>query len=134
MTDKYTLNSIDKVKNLLEQDNYTESIVHGKKIVDRLVLNTHQTIFKRKLIRKPAYPIKQAESILSFVETNPELKKIADKKTIKQTIKWYGKFKEFNLNPESKQAKKPAKFAKKTIHLLTLLNHSAIKVKSYFKK
>jgi hypothetical protein len=91
-------------------------------------------VFKRKPARKPLYPTRQAEKLLAVATEKPELKKIVDKKTIKQTIKWYAKYKEFQSNPDSKQAKNPSKFAKKTYHLITLLNLSRIKVKTYFSK
>lgn len=134
MTDKRTIQGIDKIKTAIESEDFNKAILGGKQIIDRLILSSHYTIFKRKLLRKPAFPTRQAESILNVTSTKPELKKIIDKKTIKQTLKWYTKYKEFSTNSDSKQAKKPSKFAKKTVHLITLLNLSSIKVKTYFKK
>lgn len=134
MTDKRTIQGIDKIKTAIESEDFNKAILGGKQIIDRLILSSHYTIFKRKLLRKPAFPTRQVESILNVTSTKPELKKIIDKKTIKQTLKWYTKYKEFSTNSDSKQAKKPSKFAKKTIHLITLLNLSSIKVKTYFKK
>lgn len=134
MTDKRTLNGIDKIKNSIEEGNYNDAVLKGKTLIDNLILSSHFFIFKRKPVRKPLFPTRQAEKLLNAVTEKPELKKIIDKKTIKQTLKWYSKFKDFKTDPESKQAKNPSKFAKKTYLLITLLNLSSIKVKSYFRK
>ena len=134
MTDKRTLNGIDKIKNSIEEKNFSAAIKSSKTIIDNFVLNSHFNIFKRKPVRKPLFPNRQAEKILNITSEKPELKKIVDKKTIKQTLKWYSKYKDFISNPDSKQAKNPSKFAKKTYHLISLLNLSSIKVKTYFRK
>ncbi len=134
MTTKRTITGIDKIKNAIDKEQYDQAISGGKRIIDILVFLSHFTIFKRKPAKKPAMPTRQVESILKVTTSKPELKKIIDKKTIKQTLKWYSKYKEYSTNTESKQAKKPSKFAKKTIHLISLLNLSSIKVKTYFKK
>jgi hypothetical protein len=134
MTDKRTLNGIDKIKNSIEEEKYNDAVLKGKTLIDNLVLSSHFSIFKRKPVRKPLFATRQAEKLLTVVNEKPELKKIIDKKTIKQTLKWYSKFKDYKSNPDSKQAKNPSKFAKKTYHLITLLNLSSIRVKSYFRK
>ena len=134
MTDKRTLNGIDKIKNSIEEKNFAAAIKSGKVLIDNLVLNSHLTIFKRKPLRNPQFPTRQAEKILNEANLKPELKKIVDKKTMKQTLKWYAKYKDFIADPKSKQAKNPSKFAKKTFHLISLLNLSSIKVKTYFRK
>ena len=134
MTDKRTLKGIDQIKDSIDLKNYEKAIFNGKDIIDNLVLNSHYWLFKNKPARKPLYPIRQAEKILTIIETKPELKKIIDKKTIKQTLKWYSKYKDFHTEPTSKQAKNPSKFAKKTFHIISLLNLSAVKIKSNFRK
>jgi len=134
MTDKRTLKGIDQIKDSIELKNYERAIFNGKDIIDNLVLNSHYWLFKNKPARKPLYPIRQVEKILNVIETKPELKKIIDKKTIRQTLKWYSKYKDYYTDQTSKQAKNPSKFAKKTFHIISLLNLSAIKIKSNFRK
>jgi len=134
MTDKKILKGIDTIKDSIELENYAAAINNGKAVIDNLVLNAHYRIFKRKPARKPVYPIKEVENILDATTTKPELKKIIDRKTIKQTLKWYSKYKDFTTDATSKQAKNPSKFAKKTFHIIGLLNLSNIKVKTYFSK
>ena len=134
MTDKRTLKGIITIKDSIELKNYDIAITNGKSVIDNLVLNAHYKIFKNKPARKPLYPIKEVEKILSATTTKPELKKIVDRKTIKQTLKWYSKYKDFKTDSGSKQARNPSKFAKKTFHIIGLLNLSNIKVKTYFSK
>lgn len=134
MTDKRTLKGIDKIKDSLHLKEYNKAINGSKTLIDKLVLDSHYWIFKRKPIKKPSIPIKQTESLLTLTEKQPDLKKIVNKKTIKQTLKWYNKYKDFLNDPGSKPAKNPSKFAKKTFHVLTLLNLSALKIKSNFRK
>lgn len=134
MTDKRTLKGIDKVKDSIDQKDFTAAIASSKTIIDNLILNSHYWLFKSKPARKPAFPIKQVEKILNVASSKPELKKLVNKKTIKQTYKWYFKFKDFQSDPLSKQAKNPSKFAKKTFHIITLLNLSATKIKANFRK
>lgn len=134
MTDKKTLKGIDTIKDSIELKNYAVAINNGKDLIDNLVLNAHYKIFKNKPTRKPLYPIKEVEKILDATESKPELKKIVDRKTIKQTLKWYSKYKNFTTDAASKQARNPSKFARKTFHIIGLLNLSSIKVKTYFSK
>lgn len=134
MTDKKTLRGIVTIQDSIELKKYDVAISNGKTIIDDLVLKAHYNIFKKKTARKPLYPIKEVENILNVTSTKPELKKIVDKKTIKQTLKWYSKYKDFKTDTQSKQAKNPSKFAKKTFHIIGLLNLSNIKVKTYFSK
>jgi hypothetical protein len=134
MTDKRTLKGIDKIKDSIALENYERAIRNGKDIIDNLILNSHYWLFKNKPTRKPLYPIGQVEKILNITESKPELKKLIDKKTIKQTLKWYSKYKDFCTDPASKQAKNPSKFAQKTFHVISLLNLSTIKIKSNFRK
>ncbi len=134
MTDKKTLRGIVTIQDSIELKNYDVAISSGKTIIDDLVLKAHYNIFKNKPARKPLYPIKEVENILHVTSTKPELKKIVDKKTIKQTLKWYSKYKDFKTDAHSKQAKNPSKFARKTFHIIGLLNLSNIKVKTYFSK
>lgn len=134
MTTKKTLRGIDTIKDSIELKKYNEAISSGKTIIDDLVLNAHYNIFKKKPTRKPLYPIKEVENILNVTSTKPELKKIVDKKTIKQTLKWYSKYKDFKTDAGSKQAKNPSKFAEKTFHIIALLNLSNIRVRTYFSK
>jgi hypothetical protein len=134
MTDKRTLKGIDTIKDSIELKNYDDAISSGKSVIDNLVLTAHYRIFKNKPARKPVYPIKQVEKILNATTAKPELKKIVDRKTIKQTLKWYSKYKDFKTDAASKQAKNPHKFAKKTFHIIGLLNLSSLKLKTYFSK
>lgn len=134
MTEKQTLKVIDRIKDSLIAKDYKKAIIGSKNLIDKLVLDSHFWIFKRKLIKKPLIPIRQIESILALTDKQPELKKIINKKTIKQTLKWYSKYEIYLTDPLSKPAKNPAKFAKKTFHVLTLLNLSALKIKSNFYK
>jgi hypothetical protein len=134
MTDKRTLKGIDTIKDSIELKNYDDAITNGKNVIDNLVLSAHYRIFKNKPARKPLYPTKEVEKILNATAIKPELKKIVDRKTIKQTLKWYSKYKDFKTDSTSKQAKNPSKFAKKTFHIISLLNLSSIKVKTYFSK
>ena len=134
MTDKRTLKGIDIIKDSIELKEYDVAINNGKDIIDNLILSAHYRIFKNKPARKPIYPIKEVEKLLNATATKPELKKIVDRKTIKQTLKWYSKYKDFKTDSASKQAKNPSKFAKKTFHIIGLLNLSSIKVKTYFSK
>ncbi len=134
MTDKRTLKGIDRIKDSIELENYETAINNGKNIIDNLVLNSHYWLFKNKPARKPLYPIKQVDRILNVVTTKPELKKIVDKKTIKQTLKWYSKFKEYKTDITSKPAKNPSKFAKKTFHVISLLNLTSLRLKTYYRK
>lgn len=134
MTDKRTLKGIDTIKDSIELENYTAAIKDGKAVIDNLVLNAHYRIFKNKPARKPLYPIKEVEKILAATTAKPGLKKIIDRKTIKQTLKWYSKYKDFTTDTSSKPARNPSKFAKKTYHIIGLLNLSSIKVKTYFSK
>lgn len=134
MTDKKTLKGIDTIKDSIELKNYDDAIASGKTIIDDLVLKAHYNIFKKKTSRKPIDPIKEVENILNVTDSKPELKRIVDKKTIKQTLKWYSKYRDFTNDSASKQAKNPSKFAKKTFHIIGLLNLSNIKVKTYFSK
>jgi len=134
MTDKRTLKGIDRIKGSIDVKNYDNAINNGKTIIDNLVLNSHYWLFKNKPTRKPLYPIKHVEKILNIVISKPELKKIVDKKTIKQTLKWYAKYKDYKTDVTSKPAKNPAKFAKKTFHIITLLNLTSLRLKTYFRK
>ncbi len=134
MTAKKTLKGIDTIKDSIELKNYALAINNGKNVIDDLILNSHYRIFKNKPARKPLYPIKEVEKILNATDTKPELRKIVNKRTIKQTLKWYTKYKNFTTDASSKQAKNPSKFAKKTFHIIGLLNLSNIKVRTYFAK
>lgn len=134
MTDKRTLNGIDKIKNSIESKEYTIAFKNSKSIIDSLVLNSHYWIFKRKPAKKPLYPTRQIEGLLRMTKTKPETKKIIEKKTFKQTLKWYTKYQDMLKDPECKTAKNPSKFAKKTLHVIQLLNMSAVKIKSNFRK
>lgn len=134
MTDKRTIKGIDKVKDSIEQKNYTNAISNSKTIIDKLILDSHYWLFKTKPNRKPLYPVKQVEKILTETSVKPELKKLINKKAIKQTLKWYEKYKDYSTDTNSKPAKNPSKFAKKTFHIITLLNISAAKIKANFSK
>lgn len=134
MTDKRTLKGIDRIKDSLELKNYEIAINNGKNIIDNLVLNSHYWLFKNKPARKPIFPLRQIERILNITGTKPELKKIVDKKTIKLTLKWYSKYKEYKTDPTSKPAKNPSKFAKKTFNVITLLNITTLRLKTYYRK
>jgi hypothetical protein len=134
MTDKRTLNGIDKIKDSIENKEYSRAFKSSKTIIDNLVLNSHYWIFKRKPAQKPLYPIKQVEGLLRMTKTKPETKKIIEKKTFKQILKWYVKYQSFIDDPQSKTAKNPSKFAKKTLHVIQLLNMSAVKIKTNLSK
>ena len=134
MTTKKTLRGIDTIKDSIQLKKYNEAISSGKTIIDDLVLNAHYNIFKKRSTRRSLYPIKEVENILNVTSTKPELKKIVDKKTIKQTLKWYSKYKDFKTDAASKQARNPSKFAEKTFHIIALLNLSNIRVRTYFSK
>jgi len=133
MTDKRTLNSLERIKRLVEEKQYTIAFKSSKTLLDKLVLASHENIFKKKLTQKPAFPVRQVERIITFSKSRPELKKITDKKVFKQTLKWYDKHQEIMNTDSVGASKNPHKFAKKTVHLLTLLHHTSLKIKSYFK-
>lgn len=134
MTDKRVLKGINKIKDSIESKDYLNAIKSGKGVIDNLVLNSYYWIFKRKPQVKPLYPTKQIIALLNKAKVKPEIKKIIEKKTFKQTLKWYEKY-HLNLN-ENKglKFKNPSKQAKKTLHLIQLLNLSALKIKSNFRK
>jgi hypothetical protein len=134
MTDRRTLKGIDTIKDSIAVKDYAGAITNGKDLIDNLVLNAHYRIFKNKPARKPLFPTKEVEKILDATAAKPELKKIVDRKTIKQTLKWYSKYRNYTTDAASKQARNPSKFAKKTFHIIGLLNLSNIKVRTYFSK
>jgi hypothetical protein len=134
MTDKRTLTGIGKIKDSIENKDFSRAFRSSKTIIDNLVLNSHYRIFKRKPLRKPLYPIKQVEGLLRMTRTKPETKKIIEKKTFKQILKWYAKYQIFISDPQSKIAKNPTKFANKTLHVIQLLNMSAVKIKTNLSK
>ncbi len=132
--DKRINNRLERVCKLYQENKYKETILSGKKIIDSLIVIMHDAIYKKKTEKIQKTPTTQLKKVLSFAESSPETKKIIGKKSIKSVLKWYNKFQEYQNNPESKPAKKPEKFGKKTLQTAILLQHSSVKVKAYFQE